>query len=140
MRSVAPLLAVTALACRGGGGASGGGGGGGFEAALAADLSRTLGVEVAAVRCPPGPPPVTCTVTQAAGGEVPVALEDAADGTAWALDGVVIETAPLAVDVTAALAEVGLTATVDCGPPVRIATVGDRVACRFPTAAGGGAE
>jgi hypothetical protein len=47
----------------------------------------------------------------------------------WALVGVVIATAPLAAEIVDELADLGVTATVDCGAPLRQAHRGARLDC-----------
>jgi hypothetical protein len=140
------LLTVTAaLACSAGAGCKGDGASGGaaprgrteVEAKVAADVARATGAKIAEVRCPPGPPPATCEATLAGGGAVPLAITADGDGTAWALDGVVIATAPLVAQITEELAGLGVTAKVDCGPALRPAARGARLDCALEVGGAG---
>ena len=84
-------------------------------------LRTQLGVEVSGVRCADG----RCAAVMADGGQLPISIH----GDDWELGGLVIASAPLEAYVVGALADLGVTARVDCGPRVRAAQIGDRVAC-----------
>jgi hypothetical protein len=115
---------AAALVC----GCGGGGRADGPEGRIAADLGRQLGVEVDRVRCPAGAYPKTCVAT-IAGADVELAVTEGADGIAWTLEGFVISMAPLAAQIAIELDDLGVEATVDCGAPIRVTHVGERLQC-----------
>jgi hypothetical protein len=101
----------------------------GPERQIAEDLGRQLGVPIERVRCRPGAYPKTCTAEVAGPDGLELTVTDDADGLAWTLDGFVISTRPLAVEIAVQLDELGVEAEVDCGPTLRVTHVGDRVPC-----------
>jgi hypothetical protein len=110
--------------------ACGGGGGSSATATLEAKLRRALadaldGAKVTRVRCPT---PAACTA-ELDGASIPIVVEDAGAELAWRLDGLVVDAEPLAVAVFDRLAELELTAAVDCGPRLRVVEPGAVVAC-----------
>jgi hypothetical protein len=107
-----------------------GGGGGSATASLEATLRRALAdaldsAKVTRVRCTA---PTACTA-EVDGASIPIVVEDTGAELAWRLDGLVVDAKPLAVAVFDRLAELELTAAVDCGPRLQVARPGAVVAC-----------
>lgn len=102
-------------------------------AAVAAGVREQLGVAVAQVRCGHD----RCEVRLADGPTLAVRVTG--DGAVtWESDEV-IRTAPLAAYVRDELAGLGITATVDCGPALLVATAAPRITCTFAGGAAHGA-
>ena len=76
-----------------------------------------------------------CVAELADGPTLPIATaRDPAGAWVWAVDGLVIDTAPLTAYLTAEVGALGAPQAVACGPRIRRAIAGDRLAC----ALGGG--
>ncbi|MBK9030948.1 MAG: hypothetical protein IPL61_06340 [Myxococcales bacterium] len=110
-------LAVT-VACGGGGAA-----GDPVAEAIRRDLERSLGQPLASVRCHAG----ACVATTAAGLAVPVAVTGTAPVTWTTAE--LLDPAPIAAEVHAALRTLDADGSVDCGPLRLAADVGPVVEC-----------
>jgi hypothetical protein len=117
----AALLAIALVACKRGEH--------GIERDIRAGLAAQLGMPVSAVTCDRGTPPRACQA-RVDDQWLPVAVAAAPDGSlGWTLDGLVIAAAPLEQRVIAELDSLGIAAPVRCGPRLRVAHAGDRIAC-----------
>jgi len=105
-----------------------------LERDIRTGLAAQLATAVEGVECPAPPAPFTCRarvgdtwlhveVIPSAGGEL-----------AWQLTDFAIAAAPLEAYLVAELAGLGVPATADCGARVRVAQVGDRIACALGSA------
>lgn len=124
-----PAAALVAVAACGRGAATDA-----VEQQISRDLAAQLGVPIPDLRCPAGPYPKTC-----AGGGLEVEVVAGADGLDWSLVGFVITTAPIVAEIGDALDDLGVAATIDCGPLVQTAAVGVRLRCRLGLGATEGA-
>jgi hypothetical protein len=122
VRTALALALLGAAPCRGGGGDDHPAAGG-LERSIERGLGAQLGVAIAGVTCAGA----RCTATLEGGGALPVAVR----GKDWELDGLVVAAAPLEQYLGAALADLGITAKIDCGARVRAVAVGDRIECRL---------
>jgi hypothetical protein len=103
-----------------------------IETAIARDLTARFGTPVTTECMLAAARPVKCTSKLADGTEVPIAIDNASKTEwGWRVDGVVIETPTIAAFVTAGLAAVHAEQAVDCGPPIQVIKVGDRVVCKL---------
>lgn len=93
-------------------------------ASVRAGIAAQLGIAPGRVVCADD----RC-LAEVGGLPVPIAVAGGAEAT-WQTDEIVV-IAPLVAHVTAELAELGLTARVDCGPPVQPVPADGRLACRL---------
>ncbi len=121
MRVLAATLALIAVA------ACGQRSGDPVAAAIAADLARELGEPIASVRCRDR----ACVATTGHGVAIPVTVTATRPAT-WTTEEL-LDPRPIRAEVLAALATVGVTTTVDCGPTRLAATVGPRLSCALGT-------
>jgi hypothetical protein len=106
------------------------------ETAIARDLTARFGTPVSARCLVLTVVPLKCTARLADGTELPIAIEHARKEWGWRVDGRVIETTSVVTFVQQHLANVHVTQAVDCGSPVQVIPLQDRLVCRL---AGGGA-
>src|SRR5687768_3055273 len=102
----------------------------GVEGQIAGELGRQLGVKAKGVRCPAGAMPKVCVATIGTA-EIPVRVSDGEGGVVWEVDGFVIATAPLEIEIGIELDDLGIEAEVDCGAEYRVTEVGERIGCEL---------
>lgn len=130
-RRPARLVAVVLVAACGGHG----GGETAVERKLRAAIAGVLGAPVTRVKCAA---PASC-VAIVDGIELPVSVTDDGAHLAWDIAGLVLRGPALEAKVAAMLGELGVTATIACGPRVQVVAPGARVACTIARATRDGA-
>lgn len=116
------LLALVVVAACGGGGDRDD-----VSRTIAVELARELGEPVASVHCRDR----ACVATTARGVAIPVTVTATKPAT-WTTEEL-LDPRPIRAEVLAALAAIGVTTTVDCGPTRLAAEVGSRLTCALGT-------
>lgn len=105
-----------------------------LETAIARDLTARLAMPVA-VTCATIANIATCEASLADGQQLPIEVKSEGEEWAWRVDGLVVETAPIAEHVDGILRDLAIDERASCGPRIAFVAPGDRLACKL---SGGG--
>lgn len=105
-----------------------------LETGIARDLTARLAMPVA-VTCTTVTKIATCEAVLLDGTKLPIEVTSEDNEWAWRVDGIVVETPPIAAHIDAVLGDMKLAQHASCGPRIVFVKPGARLAC---TLSGGG--
>ncbi len=106
-----------------------------LETAIARDLTAKLAQPVSATCVMAASLPAKCEAALTDGTKLPIEIASEGNEWAWHVSGLVVETAPIAAHVDAALRDLKLVQHASCGASFAFVAAGERLACKL---SGGG--
>ncbi len=102
-----------------------------LETAIARDVTARLGLPVTASCTIIAGIPVRCEATLIDGTKLPIEIRSEGREWAWRVDGLVVDTVPVAAYLDATLGDLGLAQRASCGARYIVVKPGDRIGCKL---------